>query len=762
MSALKSDDVANVMVAKLIFLGPSMQGKTVTRQRLTNAIKSISREAIKNLSSEAINNIEAIKNISSKAIKNISSEAIKNISSEAIKNISSEATKNISSEAINNISSEAIKNISREAIKNISSEAIMNISSEAIKNILSEAIKNICEVIKNISSEAIKNIPSDAIRNMSSEAIKNISSEAITNISSSSFDKSNTGVSEQSTVIICKDMLHATAIAKDDSDWMPIDIDIEEESLFGLNVSQETQVISHTEHAVSVPVVKHSPNPQHVKEMFAPEEPCCSSTFTNTQHSDQVSYEKEDAHPTSAEISAVSVGWSKNVLSDPKFRKKNYYDSLKKKLNKGCLLYMQDTGGQPELMECLPVLTIGPALYLLFCKLNSRLDDKYSIGYRGPDGTPLPIQSHFTVKETLLSALASIASMGYSSTDQVTDIEQQLDNKRGCVYLIGTHRDKVTTNMEAIDQFESDFQETLLSTFFYKEDLIKWWKEDDFPPNIAFSNNGITQRLVYPLDNKFGEDTEMDYLRSSIHKRLNKLCANKKKIPTTWIFFGICLRRKKESKISLESCFKLGRDLNMTEKTTRAVLHFLHYDIGICMHFSNIPALRNIVIPNTQSIYKNLTMLIEVAFKPSKVGKAAADSFKKTGQFSIEEFQGASDYTLPLNIVVEILKHLNIVAPVPSKIVEKTVFFMPCVLQNASDEEITKFQKENPMPLVLSPLFVRYECGFVPLGVFSSMIANLMQKASQSVSCILTIVCFWVQYNALLFLYYQINILVFL
>ena len=619
MSALKSDDVVNVMVAKLIFLGPSMQGKTVTRQRLTKAIKNIS------------------------------------------------------------------------------------------------------------------------------------SSKAIKNISSSSFDKSNTGVSEQSTVIICNDMLHATAIAKDDSDWMPIDI--EEETLFCLNVSQEPQVISHTQHVVSVSVVEHSLNPQHVKEMFAAEEPCYSSTSTNTQHNDQVSYEKEDAHPTSAELSAVSVEWSKKVLSDLKFRKKYSFDALKKKLNKGCLLYMQDTGGQPELMECLPVLTVGPALYLLFCKLNSKLSDKYLIGYRGPDGTPLPIQSRFSVKETLLSALASIASMGYSSTDQVADIEQQLENRRGCVYLIGTHRDKVT-NMEAIDQFESEFKETLLSTFFYKEDLIKWWYEDDFPPKIALSNKGVTPRLVYPLDNMDGEDTEMDYLRSSILKRLNKLYENKK-IPTTWVVFGNWLRRRDESIISLESCFELGLALSMTKKTTRAVLHFLHYDIGICMHFSYIPALRNKVIPNTQSIYKNLTLLIEVAFKPSKVGTAAAEKFKKEGQFSIEEFQGASDYTLPLNILVEILKHLNIVTPVPSKNVEKTMFFMPCVLQNASDEEIAKFQEENPMPLVLSPLFVRYECGFVPLGVFSSMIANLMQKASQIVSCILTILCFWVLYNALLFLYYR-------
>ena len=561
--------------------------------------------------------------------------------------------------------------------------------------------------------------------------------KAIKNISSSDLDNSNTGISEQTTVIICKDMLSATALAIDDDDWTTVDVG--EETLFCLNVSQaEFEDTSHSEYSEAEKVAEHSSNSQQVKERFITEEPNQSPNLSSTEcvqrehpHS-QASFEnKEYTRLTSAEISAFHLEWSKKISGTLTKGKKYNLEHLKKKLDKGYLLYMQDTGGQPELMECLPVLTIGPALYFLFCKLTSRLDETYKIGYRGPDGTTLPIQSHFTMKETLLSALASVASMGYSSTDQDTDIEQQVTNREGCVYLIGTHRDEVKT-IEAINHFEYELRKVLESTFFYEKDLIKWWNEEDMPPESGLFSKDIEARLVYPLDNKFGENKEMECLRSSIHKRLNKLFANQK-IPTNWLVFGICLRQREESIVTLESCFELGQELNMTKDVTRAALHFLHYNLGICMHFSNIPALKDFVIPNTQSIYKNLTALIESAFKPSKVPPRATRVFKETGQFSIEKFKEISDFSLPLITLVDILKHLNIIAYVSSDDSEETMFFMPCILQNASDDEIAMFEKNNPIPQVLSPLFIRYDCGFVPLGVFSSMIANLMQQATQKV-----------------------------
>ncbi len=83
-------------------------------------------------------------------------------------------------------------------------------------------------------------------------------------------------------------------------------------------------------------------------------------------------------------------------------------------------LKMEDTGGQPEFMDMLPALTIGPALYLLMCKLTDELNSKYTVSYRSPTGeTTTPEKSIYTVEEVLLTALASISCFkSYASTPQ--------------------------------------------------------------------------------------------------------------------------------------------------------------------------------------------------------------------------------------------------------------------------------------------------------------------------------------------------------
>ena len=161
---------------------------------------------------------------------------------------------------------------------------------------------------------------------------------------------------------------------------------------------------------------------------------------------------------------------------------------------------MQDTGGQPELMECLPALTIGPALYLLFCNLSIDLDECYKIGYRSSDGNTLPGLSTVTVGETMLTALASIASMSCSSC--VTNAVLQQD-KGACVYIVGTHKDLVSN--DDIDQYEYNLQEQLKATYFYQEGIIQWWHKEDFSSTNNISQT-VKERLIYPIDNMHGDD----------------------------------------------------------------------------------------------------------------------------------------------------------------------------------------------------------------------------------------------------------------
>ena len=54
---------------------------------------------------------------------------------------------------------------------------------------------------------------------------------------------------------------------------------------------------------------------------------------------------------------------------------------IKDSLEGTILMNMVDTGGQPAFLEMLPALTMGPALYLIFFRLNQELKRTYEIQY---------------------------------------------------------------------------------------------------------------------------------------------------------------------------------------------------------------------------------------------------------------------------------------------------------------------------------------------------------------------------------------------
>ena len=112
----------------------------------------------------------------------------------------------------------------------------------------------------------------------------------------------------------------------------------------------------------------------------------------------------------------------------------------------------------------------------------------------------------------------------------------------------------------------------------------------DVHPKSSLNYN-VPKWLIYPLDNMDGIDEEIQSLRTSIQAQLNSLFESTK-IPSHWLIFGFCLRSLDKSVVTLRSCFELGAHLNMSMKDTQSALRILHYDVGICMHFSNVPTLK--------------------------------------------------------------------------------------------------------------------------------------------------------------------------
>ena len=213
----------------------------------------------------------------------------------------------------------------------------------------------------------------------------------------------------------------------------------------------------------------------------------------------------------------------RNAAMNPKLWK-----DIKLLFRNSALLKMEDTGGQPEFMDMLPALTIGPALYLLFCKLIDDLLSRYTVSYHSPSSreSNTPVESTYTVEEVLLTALASISCFSsYSAISEVSveeahssEVKEILTSSfKSVAYIVGTHRDLVSE--EQIEEFDQQLQHSIRSTDFFREDLVQFSSE---------------KRMILAIDNMNGGVKEIEkirkFLERGIHQHFKKL-----RIPASWL-----------------------------------------------------------------------------------------------------------------------------------------------------------------------------------------------------------------------------------
>ena len=108
-------------------------------------------------------------------------------------------------------------------------------------------------------------------------------------------------------------------------------------------------------------------------------------------------------------------------------------------------LRMEDTGGQPKLMDMLPALAIGPGLYLVFFDLLWNLKKEFNVFYQHPLGKATTLEeSKITLEEMLLSTLSSISCSSASSNHlkdeeaYSSDMHEILTSSKSVAYLVGT------------------------------------------------------------------------------------------------------------------------------------------------------------------------------------------------------------------------------------------------------------------------------------------------------------------------------------
>ena len=229
-----------------------------------------------------------------------------------------------------------------------------------------------------------------------------------------------------------------------------------------------------------------------------------------------------------------------------------YWKDIQHLFKDSAFLKMEDTGGQPEFMDMLPALTIGPALYLLFCKLTDDLKSHYTVSYLSPSGeATTPEESTYTMEEVLLAALASISCFNsYSSTPQVSQVgsgktttssnaEDYLTScKSSLAYIVGTHKDKVSE--QQIDEFDARSYNTAFDPLIFSDEGL-----------VKFSS---VHRMVLPIDNMYGGDDEIQKDTASFSKKGMKHHFKKLPIPAAWLVLSLCLRKRERENSQSTKC----------------------------------------------------------------------------------------------------------------------------------------------------------------------------------------------------------------
>ena len=464
------------------------------------------------------------------------------------------------------------------------------------------------------------------------------------------------------------------------------------------------------------------------------------------------------------------------------------WEVIKYTLKYTALIKMEDTGGQPEFMDMLPALVMGPSLYLIFCKLIDDLKSRYSISYLDPSTgeSTIPVESTYTVEEMIFQALSAVAccrtcpdnTLGGDISDLNPAAKLVQPSSNSVAFIVATHKDMV--RKEEIKKFDDELKSTITNTSFYKEGLVEFAEKD---------------QLVLAVDNKTGGKEEVDSIRKFLQDRIRHHF-KKIPIPAAWLMFSLCLRKQVLRMLSLEYCMELAWQFGMSPKETKVALWFLHHYAGVLMYFPDVPELEDTVICDVQIVFDSVTNMIVNTFKYGKVKRAAQEKFQKTGQFSFEDVKEAlkeqetrderldfipfkdiaaelyehrhiwtkgksaeereEDFQyfevknlqdalaaikkdhIPLLQLVKLLEHLNIIAPIvqSNPLQSSKVYLMPCVLENVSSEELSDSRKIDSNQLLPASLLIRYECGFVPLGVFPATIANLVGQSSHKLKLI--------------------------
>lgn len=385
--------------------------------------------------------------------------------------------------------------------------------------------------------------------------------------------------------------------------------------------------------------------------------------------------------------------------------------------------YMSDVGGQLEFQQLYPNLLTGPSLYYYTFKASQKLTETYPVEYVLSGKSTDPYMASTTTRESILQFLASIASIrkvnrtevgSPSITHRPLELATQESNKPK-VLFIATHIDELESEDDLreieLQQIDRELQQIVRGTQAFDDDMIVFNTES---------------RMLFPIDNLSKSDEKVQRVKEAVNDVVTKSKEYHFDIPYTWAIFSFTIKNYPKQVIPYLTCSEIGKKCGIdTDDDLKHCLWYLHHQTGILRYY-DVPALSHLIFKDMQCIFDMITKLVTATFTFKKVRgiKSICEDFVKKGKFSLERLQKlyeSKDEVISSEELIELLKHLRILAAYLKKESTAYTYFLPCSLVHADIKEVPESS-----PDWLPSLHFTFDIGFCPIGLFGALVADLL------------------------------------
>ena len=397
----------------------------------------------------------------------------------------------------------------------------------------------------------------------------------------------------------------------------------------------------------------------------------------------------------------------------------------KKTMKNIFLVYLVDTGGQPQFQEILPNF-IRSSINILVHNLSKSLAGCPEFSYE-VDG------KKYDVKESMKMSNLSIIEQSVRSICSVVRTKEEVMEGVPHIAIIGTFKDKFQDDYlrETLQQKSQDISTRLHPFISSTPKLCEC---------LSFKHN----QIIFPVDGSkngwYSNSDVIEKLKLKIHEKKTKM-----EMPLWHVIFmqnmkdRTTRKRNKKYYLTLKECIEIGKscqvDLIIPDDIEEALCNF--HSVNLILYFPD--SLKNIIFIDPSFLYKMVTDIIVRSFHSSESGIENLN-FNKTGIMTKSFLEHIPSFqTLTGNLTKEdflkLLQNLLIIANI-----DRDTYFMPCVLpleylgptyeltSEFAKKEIKSMKEKMKANNIDGPLVISFGDCISPRGLFCSVIVELSQK----------------------------------